>query len=75
MAPAGVAFVISPSAITAVGAVFPALCIIIVGLRLYTRRLQDARLELDDWFAIAALVRLRRLFPLAEAQDWPADLG
>ncbi len=47
----------SPSNVVAAGAVLPSLCAIIVALRFYTRRAQRARLLLDDWLTIPALVR------------------
>lgn len=46
----------SPSNVIAAGAVWPPLCAFIVALRFYTRRVQGARLLLDDWLTIPALV-------------------
>ncbi|MCJ1312463.1 hypothetical protein MMC25_006137 [Agyrium rufum] len=46
----------SPASIIAVGAVFPVLCTIAVGLRFYTRHVQKARLMADDWLTIPTLV-------------------
>ena len=47
----------SPSNVIAAGAVWPALCAVVVILRFYTRRYQHARLLADDWLTIPALVR------------------
>ena len=47
----------SPSNVIAAGAVWPLLGTIVVILRFYTRRLQNARLLLDDWLTIPALVK------------------
>ena len=46
----------SPSLVIAAGAVLPTVCISLVGLRFYTRRLQKAQYETDDWLAIPAVV-------------------
>ena len=52
----GVSTVVTPESVVAVGAVFPALGIIVVALRFYTRYRQKARLMLDDWLTVPALV-------------------
>lgn len=45
-----------PSYVMASGAVFIALCPILLGLRFYTRRVQGARIGIDDWLLIPALL-------------------
>ncbi len=50
----------SPSNVIALGVVWPLLCAVVVALRFYTRRVQGARLLLDDWLTIPALVRVVR---------------
>ena len=47
----------SPSNVVAAGAAWPVLCAIVVLLRFYTRRIQHAKLLLDDWLTVPALVR------------------
>ena len=42
--------------VLAAGAVFPAVAIIIVGLRFWTRSRQKANFGADDWLMIPALV-------------------
>lgn len=39
------------------GAVFPVLTIVFTGLRVYSRRLQQACLGVDDWLIFPAAVR------------------
>lgn len=48
----------SPSNVMAAGIVWPLLCSVVVGLRFYTRRIQGARMLMDDWLTIPALVRV-----------------
>lgn len=70
----------SPSNVIAAGAVWMPLCAFIVALRFYTRRVQGARLLLDDWLTIPALVgfslslfprqKLIRLFLFQDTDDW-----
>ena len=50
----------SPSNVMAAGIVWPPLCAVVVALRFYTRRVQGARILLDDWLTIPALVRVVR---------------
>ena len=57
----------SPSNVIAAGVVWPLLCAIVVALRFYTRRAQGARLLLDDWMTIPALVRMTRLEGASES--------
>ena len=40
----------------AVGSALPAVCLIVVALRFWTRRLQKVQIGMDDWWAIAGLV-------------------
>ena len=47
---------VSPQAIITVGAFFPALSVLLVGLRFFIRRFQKARLLADDWLLVPALV-------------------
>ena len=51
----------SPSNVIVAGVVWPLLCAIVVTLRFYTIRVQGARLLLEDWMTIRALVRMTRL--------------
>ena len=46
----------TPGSMIALGAAFPALGIVAVALRFYTRRIQKAPLKLDDWLTIPVLV-------------------
>ena len=46
----------NPNYMLAAGATFIALCIIIVALRFFTRSLQKARIGIDDWLVLPALV-------------------
>lgn len=50
---------ISPPFMLSASAVLPSLCILVVGLRFYTRRIQRLDLRLDDWLAMAALVTMQ----------------
>ena len=56
----GLVVVISPGTIIAVGTVFPALGIVFVALRFYTRYIQKARLMMDDYLTLPALVSIIR---------------
>ena len=40
----------------AVGLALPAVCLILVALRFWTRRLQKVQIGMDDWWAVAGLV-------------------
>lgn len=40
----------------AVAVVWPPLCLIVVALRFFTRKRQNARLLIDDWLTIPAVV-------------------
>ena len=40
----------------AVGSALPAVCLIVVALRFWTRRLQKVQIGMDDWWAVAGLV-------------------
>ena len=40
----------------AVGSALPAVCLIVVALRFWTRRLQKVQIGIDDWWAVAGLV-------------------
>ena len=40
----------------AVGSALPAVCLIVVALRFWTRRLQKVQIGMDDWLAVAGLV-------------------
>lgn len=46
----------SPSNVIAAAVVWPPLCLIVVALRFYTRKRQGARLLIDDWLTIPAVV-------------------
>lgn len=48
----------TPANVIAVGAIWPPVCAIAVALRFYTRHLQEARLSLDDWLTVPALVSI-----------------
>ena len=50
---------ISPPLVLSASAILPALCIVAVGLRFYTRRIQHQNLRLDDWLTVPALVNTR----------------
>ena len=45
-----------PTHVLAAGAIFIAVCTIIVTLRFYTRALQKAEIGIDDWLVLPALV-------------------
>ena len=40
----------------AIGSALPAVCLIVVALRFWTRRLQKVQIGMDDWWAVAGLV-------------------
>ena len=40
----------------ALGSALPAVCLIVVALRFWTRRLQKVQIGIDDWWAVAGLV-------------------
>ncbi len=42
--------------VIAAGAIFPAVAIIVVGLRFWTRRIKKVALGADDWLIVPALV-------------------
>jgi hypothetical protein len=42
----------------ALGAALPAVCILVLGLRFFTRRLQKVQVGIDDWLAVGGLVCL-----------------
>ena len=46
----------SPNEIWALATVLPAVCILIVGLRFYVRKLQKERPDIGDWLIVPALV-------------------
>ena len=46
----------SPTSIIATSAMLSALCIVVVAMRFWARMLQKARLLIDDWLVIPALV-------------------
>ena len=46
----------SPSKVIASGVVWLVLCVIVVALRFYTRRVQGAKVLLDDWLMLRTLV-------------------
>ena len=47
---------VTPGAIISVAVVFPVLGTLCVGLRIYVRRVQKARILADDWLLLPALV-------------------
>ena len=49
---------VGPGDVIAAGSVFPALGIILSLMRLYTRRIQQQKIHVDDWTFFAGLVRL-----------------
>lgn len=55
----GLVAIISPGTIIAAGVVFPALGVVFVALRFYTRCIQKARLMMDDYLTLPALVSMR----------------
>lgn len=42
--------------VISIGAVLPAVCILVVSLRFLTRLLQNVRIGLDDWLSLGGLV-------------------
>ena len=48
----------------AAGIIFPTLCTTFAALRFYTRSRQKARIGIDDWLILAALVRKTLTFNL-----------
>jgi len=48
----------NPSYVLAAGAIFLTLCPIVVGLRFYTRAIQKAKIGIDDWLILPALVSI-----------------
>lgn len=44
------------SQVLSIGTAIPAVCIVIVALRFFTRTLQHATLGLDDWLSLGGLV-------------------
>lgn len=40
----------------AIGLALPAVCLVVVALRFWTRRLQKVQTGMDDWWAVAGLV-------------------
>ena len=40
----------------AIGSALPAVCLLVVALRFWTRRLQKIQPGMDDWWAVAGLV-------------------
>lgn len=48
----------NPSYVLAAGAIFLILCPIVVGLRFYTRAIQKAKIGIDDWLILPALVSI-----------------
>ena len=48
---------VSASEIIALGAVWPPVCAIILGLRIYARKQKKVKLGLDDWLLVPAFVR------------------
>ena len=53
---------ITPNAILAVSIIFPIFSVLIVSLRFYVRRVQNARLLGDDWLLLPALVQRQSAF-------------
>lgn len=45
-----------PAHVLAAGAIFIAVCTIIVTLRFFTRAVQKAKIGIDDWLVLPALV-------------------
>ena len=53
---------ITRNEVYAAGVIFPIVCTLCAGLRLYARSKQKAPLGLDDWLILGALVR--KLLPI-----------
>lgn len=53
---------INPGEIIALGAIWPPVCAIVLGLRIYSRRHQNVKLGLDDWLIIPAFVCISKLW-------------
>lgn len=51
----------------ALATALPAVCIVVVGLRFFTRRLQHVEIGIDDWLAVCGLVGLHSIL------GWMAD--
>lgn len=47
---------VDAQACIAIGSALPAVCLILVALRFWTRRLQKVQIGTDDWWAVAGLV-------------------
>ncbi|MCJ1476422.1 hypothetical protein MMC13_005088 [Lambiella insularis] len=47
---------INPDEIIALGAIWPPVCAVVMGLRFYVRRTQHATLEIDDWLILPAFI-------------------
>lgn len=45
-----------PAAVIALGAILPAIDVVVVALRFYARRKQKLQLMVDDWLVVPALV-------------------
>lgn len=58
----------------AVAVVFPVLGILSVGLRVYVRRVQKARILADDWLLLPALVGLLSLRSSETSCIEPVDI-
>lgn len=58
----------------AVAVVFPVLGILSVGLRVYVRRVQKARILADDWLLLPALVGLLSLRSSEASCIEPVDI-
>lgn len=65
---------ITPGAMIAVAVVFPVLGILSVGLRVYVRRVQKARILADDWLLLPALVGLFSLRSSETSCIEPVDI-
>ena len=49
---------VSPGEVFSIGLVFPLVCMVLGGARLYVRRIQKLKLGPDDWLAILGIVML-----------------
>ena len=55
---------IGPPFVISASAILPSLCILAVGLRFYTRRIQHLDLRPDDWLTLPALVTMQYPQPI-----------
>ena len=61
----------SPRALISVGVVFPALSLIAVTFRFYTRHVQKTSLLMDDWLTLPALVSHHSFFAVMSVVNGP----